>query len=154
MKVWLVWTEQGEYEQYSKDLRGVFETVALAEAFCGAILAAKGDATIEPNVTLSEAPHLVTEYCMADWVDAQGRLSPPKLTSGSLPRNFGEERSARPRWHHEAVEFKSDIGPWNREDMPDRFVKVTGTNKEQVKAEHQRLVEVARTYIDQHQKGA
>jgi hypothetical protein len=37
-KVWLVWTEQGEYEQYSRDLRGVFVSKELAEGHAEALV--------------------------------------------------------------------------------------------------------------------
>jgi hypothetical protein len=136
--VWLIWTESGEYETYSRGLRGVFATEKLANEH---VKQAGGE--IEKWKLLTELPVGVTVYAYTDAVMADGTLSPDSRGH----KRHGHLRAKWKSWSHE--EPSSPVGeivPWSNKG-PDLYVKVQGTDRERVKALFDRLVAEARSRL-------
>jgi len=135
MSVWIVFTEAGEYEQYSRDLEGVFATEELAQAFA---LVVSGE--VEEHPVLNSAPVLVDQFEWSDYVAPDGKLSPERLFGRTVYRSFGRSRRTWQIWDHQAIDLRSEVTDWDGRKSPSQYVRVEGRGKEQVKAEHHRLV--------------
>ena len=133
---WAVWTEEGEYDEYTRDLRGLFRTEELAVAFAIKV----GNGEVEKWKISEEMPVEVLRYTWTDHVAPDGRLSPDSPNGGWT----GHERSHRCVWSHETANH-SRIRVWT-ERTASRYVEVWGTDLEWVKKEFARLVEQVRRF--------
>lgn len=132
--VFLVWTEEGEYEMYSRDLRGIFSTRELAEQHKAIVGRERG---VDAEV--------------AEWPVMDAPLSPAKhynraghvLADGTVHRT-----STGPwdTWEHECPRVKGRIGPWSSRG-PDLYVEVHGYDREAVEVEFRRLLSEARERV-------
>ncbi len=122
--VFLVFTEQGEYEQYSRDLEGVFATKELADAFAVVI-----HGEVEEWDVLTSAPIPVKLYTWADHINPNGEIG-----------TDGRRRDNWKSWAHQEGPTTSKVSLWTYKTSPSRYISVSGTNLEEVKAEHKRLV--------------
>jgi len=146
VNVWLVFVESGQYSNYSRDCQGVFSTEALAEDFSKKV---KGATERWGVLTPDKPPIEVMLHTWTDHITPEGKLSPDwKATNnGMLFRHFGQTRSRQKTWSHLVPPMMSRLGDWGSRRKQDLYVEVQGTDLEQVKAEHARLVALARSRL-------
>jgi|ERR1035437_1022012 hypothetical protein len=134
--IWCVWTEWGEYESFSRDLRGIFQTPELAEAHAAQL---RIDTTYDlvevvENEILDALPQRVPHI---EW---SAHINP----DGSEDKGLGYDRGAR--YHTFSNELRplhsSRVDEWSRQTH-DLFIEVIGSDKDLVAAEYgRRLIEV------------
>ena len=135
--VYLVWTEQGEYEQYSHDLRAIFADKEQAEVHAGRL-----GGKVEEWDILTALPKAVTHYRWTDHIAQDGSLSPDEPRFGP---HFGRRRDRWPSWNNEGMAVRGELRDWNGKG--DLYVEVEGCDREAVKAEYARLVKEGRQRI-------
>ena len=132
MRLWLVWTEQGAYEQWSRDLRGIFAQRDLAERFAEMLRAQPVDSVeIVGEDVLYKLPSPGRLYKWSAHIKPDGEES-----SGS-GHHVGRYFDC---WLHEYPVVKGEISRWSGASRPDLYVEVIGTNAVLVEAEYRRLV--------------
>lgn len=137
--VWLVWTEQGEYEDYTRDLRGVFAEREAAEEHRRQLDAAGEHVDeIEERTVLTTAPEPVDHHRLAAHILPDGTED-----FGSR----GERHSSYRSWSNETKPLDSSrIAPWNTPGG-DLFVEVEGSDLDAVAGEYERLLQQARDQL-------
>jgi len=130
MRVWLVFKESGEYEQYSRDMTGVFADEAVARKWAEQI-----GGEVEEHEVLQSDPVPVTHHDWRDRIMADGSIWPAR------PAYWRQEW---PSWKHLESPAKGEIAPWEPDSL---FVEVGGYDRSAVEAEHARLVAEARARL-------
>ena len=135
MTVWLVWTEWGEYEQFSRDLRGAFVSQQLADQHA-AQLRAEGQyddvEVVEINI-LNDLPVSVPHVRYA------AHILPDGTEDAGRGFHRGSEYST---WSHELRPLESSrVGPWGHPDDPNQYIEVIGSDETLVSAEYNRLLD-------------
>lgn len=136
-KVWVVWSEFGEYEQRSEQTHGVFVTRELAEAHAEQFRAEREDwdvRVIEEEV-LTKVPTNVPYIRWAAHIQPDGEES----------RGLGwERRSVLRTFSNEIAPATGRLGKWSGDRAPDLHIEVIGSDEEAVAAEYARLLAEAR----------
>lgn len=141
MSVWCVWTESGEYEQFSRDLRGIFVSEGLATAHADQLRGSGyyNVVSVVEDEALSAIPVSVpyVRYSAHIWPD------------GTEDHGPGYERGPRfPTWSNECRPVEeSRVGPWGSEGDPNQYIEVTGSDEAQVAFEFDRLLTDLRSRI-------
>ena len=139
MTVWLVWTEQGEYEDWSRDLRGVFPTRDLAEAHAKQLGA---EAEVAEESVLELLPEDVPRICWAAHIRPDGTEAEGEL---------GWERGEKYRtWSNEITPALGHTAFWSGEwsGKRDRYVEVNGCDEQAVREEYARLLAQVRHELE------
>lgn len=138
--VWCVWTEHGDYENHSRDLRGVFATEELAEAHAAQIRQHETPDVCEviSEDVLGEIPSGVP------WIKWSAHITP----SGREDEGLGYERDEKFKtWSNEITAARGRLDRWSYPGTPDLYVEVIGCDPEAVQAEYNRLLAVAREQL-------
>lgn len=131
-EVWLVWTESGEYESWSRDLRGVFATKELADGHAAQL--GEG-AEVHTESVMTTIPKNVPYIEWSAHIDSLGRED----------TGLGYGRGAQCRtWSNEISDAAGRISEWNRRQSDDLYVEVVGSDAGAVEAEYARLLTIAR----------
>jgi len=141
--VWLVWTEHGEYEDWSRDLRGAFPTREIAEAHV-AQLQAEDDRYDVCEAT--EEPILASVPVQVPYIKWSAHILP----NGEEDEGLGYDRGVKfQTWDNEITAVRGRLGKWygNYSDKPDLFIEVIGSDPEAVKLEYERLLADARQQL-------
>ena len=135
MKVWYVWAESGEYEQFSRDLRGTFASKKLAEAHAAQLRepATRYDVVeVVQDVVLDEVPVSVPYVCYT------AHIRPDGTEDKALGYRRGSEFST---WSNELLPLDySRVDPWSHKDRADQYIEVIGSDEILVAAEYERLL--------------
>lgn len=134
MKVWCVWSESGEYEQFSRDLCGIFATRELAESHADQLRRQDGpDGVVEvvEDEVLSDLPVAVpyVRYAAHIWPD------------GTEDKGPGYHRRAEfQTWSNVLQPLdQARTDHWNRQQKPkDLYIEVIGSDEALVAAEYDR----------------
>lgn len=133
VKVWCVWTESGEYEQFGRDLRGVFATQALAEAHATQLRAASHYDVVEVvgDSVLDEVPISVPHV----------RYTAHICPDGTEDHGLGFYReSGFSTWSNELRPLDSSrVALWSNKGA-DQYIEVIGSDEVLVAAEYDRLL--------------
>lgn len=141
-EVWLVWTESGDYEQWSRDLAGIFGDRAAARAHADALEAHRDSldkVEIKREVVLTEPPTPVTYHRWSAHITPEGNEDP----------GLGYNREAHDGWYwcwsNSMRPARGKIVRWSGQQRSnDLYVEVTGYDLEAVRAKYARLLEKAR----------
>lgn len=139
--VWCVWTESGEYDSFSRDLRGIFPTERLAEAHAAQIRAAND---YEDVVEVCREEVLPRVPSRVPYIKRSAHILPDGAEDRGLGYELGKQFDG---WSNEIAPLETArIGKWHGEKrgLPDLFVEVIGSDSAAVKAEYERLLAVAR----------
>jgi hypothetical protein len=132
--VWSVWTEDGEYEQWSRDLRGVFATAELAEAHAAQLRESREYDVCEvlEESVLQEIPSRVP------FIEWSAHITP----DGAEDRGLGFDRGEKFKtWSNEIEPATGRVEPWNARQQPGHmYIEVVGSDPEAVAAEYARLL--------------
>lgn len=132
--IWYVWTESGEYSQFSRDLRGTFASESLAEAHASQLrVQARYDVVeVAADAVLTEVPVNVpcVRYAAHIWPD------------GSEDKGPGYHRGSEySTWSNELRPLEpSRVVSWSGRDSPDMYIEVIGSDETLVAAEYERLL--------------
>lgn len=137
--VWCVWTEWGEYEQFSRDLRACFTTPELAELHAAQLRENDGYDVVEVvcEPVLAEVPVNVP------FIEWSAHIDP----DGAEDHDYGYSRGEKFRtWSNEIEAATGRMAKWRgeRSPDPDLYIEVIGCDKEAVAAEYKRLLAEAR----------
>lgn len=133
--LWCVWTESGEYEQFRRELRGIFASEAVAEAHAAQLRGAFYSVVeVVMDAALDAVPTSVpyVRYAAHIWPD------------GTEDRDLGYHRGPAFRtWSNELRPLDSArCDPWSATDM---FIEVIGSDEALVAAEYERLLVALRS---------
>ena len=134
MSVWCVWTEDGDYEQHSRDLRGIFASRDLAEAHAQQLRDADA-----PDVTEVIEDEILTELPVrVPFI----RYAAHVLPDGTEDFGLGYQRGRMfDTWSNEIRPLnKSRVEPWRTRDVADLYIEVIGSDEAVVAAEYARLL--------------
>lgn len=137
MNVWCVWTESGEYSNFSRDLRGIFVSHGLADAHAAQLRGQHYDVVEVVEVEILGAlPVSVprVRYAAHIWPD------------GTEDHGLGYDRGPQySTWSNEIRPLEeSRCVLWDSR-APDQFIEVTGSDEALVEAEYDRLLADLRT---------
>jgi hypothetical protein len=140
--VWCVWTEWGDYENYSRDLRGTFTTRELANAHAAQLIAVRSYDVCEvvEERVLSEVPENVP------YIIWSARIAP----DGSEDNRLGfNRREAYRTWSNQIEPAKGRLSKWNGLKSPKRdlYIEVIGSDPVAVETEYNRLLVMARAQL-------
>jgi hypothetical protein len=139
--VWCVWTEWGEYEQFSRDLRGVFATAELATAHADQLEASDRYDVVEvvADEVMTTLPTRVPYVCWSAHIKRDG----------TEDRESGFKRGKLfDTWSNELAPLGSaKCDKWSGRDIPDLFIEVVGSDPEMVATEYGRLLALAREQL-------
>ena len=140
MKAWCVWTEWGAYEDFSRDLRGIFATSELAELHANQLRAGKqyDEVAVVESDVLTEIPVSVP------YVRYTAHIRPDGTEDKGLGYNRGSSFST---WSNELRPLNSsDLRSWySWPDAEDLYIEVIGSDEALVAAEYDRLLQKARS---------
>lgn len=135
--IWCVWTESGEYDQYSRDLRGTFASEALAEAH-----AAQLRGRLYHVVEVVEDAVLDAVPVSVPYVRYAAHIWPDGTEDHDLGYHHG---STWATWSNELLPLDSSrCVPWSTSARADMFIEVTGSDEALVAAEYDRLLAALR----------
>lgn len=137
--IWCVWTEWGEYEQFSRDLEGLFASEALAKAHAAQLRDSGHYDTVEvfADMVLDQIPVSVP------YVRYAAHILPDGSEDGVTGYHRGSEFST---WSNALRPLESSrVSPWSRPDLPDMYIEVIGSDEPLVAAEYERLLVELRT---------
>lgn len=134
MSVWCVWTESGEYEQHSRDLRGVFASQEVAAVHADHLRAGDDYDVVE----VLEEPILDEPPSSVPYVRYAAHIQP----DGTEDTGLGYYRgSSYDTWSNELKPLDSSrVDPWSHADRPDRYIEVIGSDETLVAAKYERLL--------------
>lgn len=145
MKVWCVWTEDGEYETYTHDLRGIFATRELAESHAAQLRADRHDSVeVVEEAVLDAVPTRVTRFVYAAHITADGTEDKGQGYSGGVGTSEWWSNELRPM-------DSSSIKKWTsvHDPRPDLVIRAEGSDRALVAAEYARLLAEARRRLSQ-----
>lgn len=137
-EVWAVWTESGEYEDWSRDLAGLFSDRAAARSHADALQAQRESldvVEIKRETVLATPPEPVTYY----------RWSAHITEDGQEDKGLGYYReSCDGWWSHDLRPARGRLVRWSGDRAPDLYIEVTGHDLQAVRAKYDRLLQKAR----------
>lgn len=140
-EVWEVWTESGEYENFSRDLRGLFATEELAQAHADQLKATREYDRVEVAADRVQSVLPARVPCV-QW---SAHIWPNGTVDMGLGRRAGRQFDT---WDNELAPLESSrCDPWSHGEAADLYIEAVGSDPELVKAEYQRLLIVAREQI-------